>query len=254
MNTIMVMAAAASNASNTVASGNEVFSTQEFMEQLNDSLGAWGGLLLTFMGIMMVVISVVRVARGLMSYGREQTNWVLIMTLMMVGGALAFGGGAYMTNMTNMVQSQTETLADALQDDEEKADVADDTEHMSDIASETKPVSEPVKTRQTGGSTGTAHALASGPNFMTIIFGILGASFVFMIAAYIVISYNRIKRQNLEALAESEALAEEEAAKNPDAKKQEGAREDLVSIMKTYAENEDSGTDILSDPDVADKI
>lgn len=69
------------------------WSINNFLTNLNKNLNLWGGLLIVVVGLIMVIVAVVKIAKGLMSSGRGQTNWVLNIVLFFIGGALAFGGG-----------------------------------------------------------------------------------------------------------------------------------------------------------------
>ena len=69
------------------------WSINNFLTNLNKNLNLWGGLLIVVVGLVMVIVAVIKIAKGLMSSGRVQTNWVLNIVLFFLGGALAFGGG-----------------------------------------------------------------------------------------------------------------------------------------------------------------
>ena len=60
---------------------------------LNTTLRSWGGLLVVIIGLVMVIVAVFKIAKGLISHGKSQTNWVVNIVLFFVGGALCFGGG-----------------------------------------------------------------------------------------------------------------------------------------------------------------
>lgn len=60
---------------------------------LNSTLRQWGGLFVVIVGLVMVIVAVIKIAKGLISHGKSQTNWVINIVLFFVGGALCFGGG-----------------------------------------------------------------------------------------------------------------------------------------------------------------
>ena len=60
---------------------------------LNTTLRSWGGLLVVVIGLVMVIVAVIKIAKGLISHGKTQTNWVVNIILFFLGGALCFGGG-----------------------------------------------------------------------------------------------------------------------------------------------------------------
>lgn len=69
------------------------FSIGNFLNGLNASLFNWGQVIVVIIGVVMVIVGVFNIAKGLMSGGRAQTNWVMNLVLFFVGGAIAFGGG-----------------------------------------------------------------------------------------------------------------------------------------------------------------
>ena len=69
------------------------FSINNFLNNLKASLGTWGSVIVVIIGLVMVIVAVFNIAKGLMSGGRGQVNWVMNIALFFIGGALAFGGG-----------------------------------------------------------------------------------------------------------------------------------------------------------------
>ena len=59
-----------------------------FLTNLNNSMTTWGKLLVTTFGTAMVIAAVYHIAKGLMSQGKGQTNWVMVLLLLFVGGAM----------------------------------------------------------------------------------------------------------------------------------------------------------------------
>ena len=86
------------------------WSINNFLTNLNKNLNLWGGLLIVVVGLVMVIVAVVKIAKGLMSSGRGQTNWVLNIVLFFIGGALAFGG------VWGLVQGISQGGSDTLHD------------------------------------------------------------------------------------------------------------------------------------------
>lgn len=69
------------------------WSINNFLNNLNNSLFGWGTIIVVIIGVVMVIVGIFLIAKGLMSQGRGQTNWFLAIVLLVLGGALAFGGG-----------------------------------------------------------------------------------------------------------------------------------------------------------------
>lgn len=85
------------------------WSINNFLTNLNKNLNLWGGLLIVVVGLVMVIVAVIKIAKGLMS-SKGQTNWVLNIVLFFLGGALAFGGG------WSLVQGISQGGSDTLND------------------------------------------------------------------------------------------------------------------------------------------
>lgn len=77
----------------TGSGANSNWSITGFLSNLNGSLEVWGQLIVVAVGLVMLIVAVFKIAKGLMSGGRGQVNWVLNVLLFFIGGALCFGGG-----------------------------------------------------------------------------------------------------------------------------------------------------------------
>lgn len=69
------------------------WSINNFLNNLNKSLFGWGKVIVVIIGVVMVIVGIFLIAKGLMSQGRGQVNWFLAITLLILGGALAFANG-----------------------------------------------------------------------------------------------------------------------------------------------------------------
>lgn len=52
----------------------------------------WGGLFIVFLGVVAIIVAVVLAVKGLISHGKSQTNWLIVIALFIVGGACFAGG------------------------------------------------------------------------------------------------------------------------------------------------------------------
>ena len=65
-----------------------------FLGNATAQLEIWGGLLMVLLGVVMIIVAIWRIAKGLISHGKTQTNWFVAIALLLLGGALAgLGGG-----------------------------------------------------------------------------------------------------------------------------------------------------------------
>lgn len=76
-----------------MANSGSNWSVDNLLNNLNSSLNNWAVILVAIVGVVMCIVGVFKIAKGLMSKGQGQVNWVLNIALILIGGALAFGGG-----------------------------------------------------------------------------------------------------------------------------------------------------------------
>ncbi len=69
------------------------WSINNLLNNVKNALANWGAVIVTIVGLVMVIVAVVQLAKGLIQGQRGQTNWVMVIILFFVGGALAFSGG-----------------------------------------------------------------------------------------------------------------------------------------------------------------
>lgn len=82
-------------------------------------LQKWGQWFLVVVGVAMVIYGIFQIAKGMMSGGRGQTNWVMAIGCIIVGGLLSVSGGwGFVANLASgsgkeiQNMSETETADD----------------------------------------------------------------------------------------------------------------------------------------------
>ena len=70
------------------ATGNNQWTITKFLNNLHTSMGGWGKTLIMIFGTAMVIGAGYHIAKGLMSQGKGQTNWVMVLLLLFVGGVM----------------------------------------------------------------------------------------------------------------------------------------------------------------------
>lgn len=80
-----------------------------FLKNATTTLKGWGNLLIILLGVVMIIVGVVKLVKGLISQGRGQTNWVVVILLLVVGGALMVGG---FTWVSGIAQGGKKTIDD----------------------------------------------------------------------------------------------------------------------------------------------
>ena len=82
-----------SKASAAALTSQEGWSITNLFQNAGTSMKTIGGALLVLLGIIMIVVAGVKIAKGLMSNGQGQPpNWIMIAALLVVGGMFAVGG------------------------------------------------------------------------------------------------------------------------------------------------------------------
>lgn len=64
-----------------------------FLTNSTNTLTTWFSALTTIIGLIMLIWSIVKIAQALISHGKTQTSWPVNIALLLIGGALALGGG-----------------------------------------------------------------------------------------------------------------------------------------------------------------
>lgn len=81
-----------------------------FIASFQKTLARYASMASSIIGIAMVVVALYQVAKGLMSGGKGQTNWVMTIALLLIGGVLALTGG--WSTVGRLVNTGNATLYD----------------------------------------------------------------------------------------------------------------------------------------------
>lgn len=76
----------------TGSTGDSSWSVTNFLNNATSQIQEWLGALIVLIGFVMVGFGVYQIAKGLISHGKQQTNWVIAILLLIMGGALVAGG------------------------------------------------------------------------------------------------------------------------------------------------------------------
>ena len=69
-----------------------------------------GGSILMLLGAVAVIVAGYKIVTGLMSHGKKETNWFVIIILIIVGGALLVGGFTVMEGISSFGKDAIEEL------------------------------------------------------------------------------------------------------------------------------------------------
>ena len=84
------------------------WSLDTFMSNVYSKLQIWGGAFLGIVGLVMLIVGGFKLGKALMSQGGDN-NWVMIILLILVGGAMMFGGLGLLIKISSLGNG---TLAD----------------------------------------------------------------------------------------------------------------------------------------------
>ena len=80
----------------------------QFIGSVQETLGNWGSIIVSIIGVVMVIAGVYKVAKNLISHGKGQNSWAVAIALILVGGALAITGG--WSTIKTITQTGRETI------------------------------------------------------------------------------------------------------------------------------------------------
>lgn len=82
-----------------------------FLQNATSTLKTWGGYVIVLIGVVMVIVSVYKIAKGLMSHGQGQpTNWAVAIILLVLGGAFMVGGFTFVSGIASGGKKTIEDL------------------------------------------------------------------------------------------------------------------------------------------------
>lgn len=81
-----------------------------FLRNATSTVKSWGGLVVILIGVVMVIAAVLKAAHGLMSHGKVQTNWAIVILLLILGGAFMVGGFTFVSNIASGGKKTLEEL------------------------------------------------------------------------------------------------------------------------------------------------
>lgn len=81
-----------------------------FLTNATSTLKGWGGLFIVLLGVVMIVVAGVLIAKGLMSHGKTQTNWLIVILLFLIGGAFMVGGFSFLSDIAGGAKKSIEDI------------------------------------------------------------------------------------------------------------------------------------------------
>ncbi len=114
VNTVMTILITLDKETEKTGIGNETkWSLQNLLQNGQTMVKSLGSALLALLGIIMVVVAGVKIAKGLMGgQNSPPPNWIMIIVLLIVGGAFAATGIGLISNIASGGASQVKELGE----------------------------------------------------------------------------------------------------------------------------------------------
>lgn len=114
VNTVMTILITLDKETENTGIGNETkWSLQNLLQNGQTMVKSLGSALLALLGIIMVVVAGVKIAKGLMGgQNSPPPNWIMIIVLLIVGGAFAATGIGLISNIASGGASQVKELGE----------------------------------------------------------------------------------------------------------------------------------------------
>lgn len=90
--------------------GSGEFDIIKFLDNSAKYLKKIGHYAMILIGVVLIIVAVVQIAKGLAGGGRGQVNWVMSIACLLVGGMLIFGGWNLAAKVAKMGQGTLEQL------------------------------------------------------------------------------------------------------------------------------------------------
>lgn len=78
------------------------FDIGDFFQNLNNKVQEWGTYFIMFLGAVLIIWGVVSIVKAFISHGRGQTNWLMTIGMILVGGFMLVSGFTGFQNLANI--------------------------------------------------------------------------------------------------------------------------------------------------------
>lgn len=77
------------------------------------SFEQWAAIVVVILGVVALLVGTYMLVSGLISHGKKQTSWIVVILLFVVGGVLLFGGWAGLTGLVGGLNNTVSNWAGA---------------------------------------------------------------------------------------------------------------------------------------------
>ena len=82
-----------------------------FFDNSKNAIKSWGGSFIGVIGAFMLVAAAVLICKAFIQHGKGQTNWLMLLGMIIVGGCFFVGGFDIMDNLANVGKQTLNDLA-----------------------------------------------------------------------------------------------------------------------------------------------
>ena len=91
--------------------GTTTFDLGTFFSNCKLAIEKWGGSFIGMVGAFMLLVAAILIAKAFLEHGRGQTNWMMLIIMVCIGGAFFVGGFDLMKNLASIGQGTIEVLS-----------------------------------------------------------------------------------------------------------------------------------------------
>lgn len=98
-------------AANLLLEGASTLDLGRFFANCKKAIENWGGAFIGMVGAFMLLVAAIMIAKAFMEHGRGQTNWMMLILMICVGGAMFVGGFDLMKKLADVGQGTITVLS-----------------------------------------------------------------------------------------------------------------------------------------------
>lgn len=88
-----------------LAASGDGWTINNFLSKAAEALNGWGSIVVVILGLVAIIAAAYQIVTGLISHGKKQTSWPVVIALLLVGGifvAIGMSTGLAGTNVGNI--------------------------------------------------------------------------------------------------------------------------------------------------------
>lgn len=90
------------------------FDIGTLLQNATKTAKTWGGYLIVLAGVVLIIYAAVKIVSGLMSHGKQQISWPIVIVALLVGGAFSIGGLNFVSGIAEGGKKTIEDLGNGV--------------------------------------------------------------------------------------------------------------------------------------------